>query len=170
MKKSIFIMTVMLLCVFVTSLLLAEQTKKAQVKSNIQAPAKRYPVDVGVVYINTLKCMCEADMEKYVDTMAPYTVQVGLENKSTVRLTVKLEVSWISRYRKMGRKFDIDPRSITLEPRSSHMETIWANNYYDLIKLPDGITAKVSVVSKRYMDINLRNNTKNINQCYYYMY
>lgn len=170
MKKFIFIMTVFMLGAFLSSLVIADQKKKSLPLDKVRAKPRKFVVDVGIVYINATKCMCEEDMKKYVKTMAPYTVEVGLENKSNSRVKVKLEVSWISRYRKMGQKFEIVPRTITLEPKRSHLETIWANNFYDLIKIPDGITAKVTVDSKRFMDTKPGNNTKNIDSCFYYMY
>ena len=114
--------------------------------------------------------MCKANLKRYVKTMAPKTVEVGLENKSNFRVTVKLEVSWISRYRKPGETFKITPRTIVLAPKSSKLEIIYKNTYYDLMQTPDGITAKISIIGKKYKDPNKRNNTKNISECFYYMY
>lgn len=128
------------------------------------------PVDVEVKYINAKDCMCEDNLKRYVKTMSPKTVEVGLQNHSNARVTVKLEVSWISRYRKPGETFSIDPRTIVLEPRSSKLEIIFRNTYYDLMQTPDGITAKIKVTGKRFRDTNPANNTKNIGECYYYMY
>jgi hypothetical protein len=128
------------------------------------------PADVLVSYINATNCMCEKNLKRYVKTMAPKTVEVALENKSNFKVTVKLEVSWVSRYRKPGKTFEITPRTITLDPRSSKLETIFKNTYYDLMQTPNGITAKISIIGKKYRDPNPRNNTKKISECYYYMY
>jgi len=114
--------------------------------------------------------MCEENLKRYVKTMAPKTVQVALKNNAKVRVTVKLEVSWISRYRNPGKIFSITPRTITLEPKSSKLETIFRNTYYDLMQTPDGITATISIIGNRYKDSNPRNNTKKIEECFYYMF
>jgi hypothetical protein len=128
------------------------------------------PVDVELTYINAKDCMCEDNLKRYVKTMAPKTVEVGLQNHSNARITVVLNVSWKSRYRKPCETFSIDPRTIVLEPRSSKLEIIFRNTYYDLMEVPDGITASIKVKGKQFRDIKPENNSKNITQCEYYMY
>ena len=170
MRKSMKVFCVLVAVVLLTSTSIVSSQTQTKTINKVQAKPLKFPADVAVKYINAKNCMCEADLKRYVKTMAPKTVEVGLENKSSHRVTVKLEVSWISRYRKPGETFSITPRTIVLAPKNSKLEIIFKNTYYDLMQTPDGITAKISIVGKRYKDPNKANNTKNIKECFYYMY
>lgn len=169
MKKSFRVFFVLMAVVCLTSLTVASSQTQMKPVNKVQAQLL-LPADVLIKYINAKDCMCEANLKRYVKTMAPKTVEVGLENKSNFRVTIKLEVSWISRYRKPGETFNITPRTIVLAPKSSKLEIIYKNTYYDLMQTPDGITAKISIMGKKYRDPNKANNTKKISECFYYMY
>lgn len=131
----------------------------------------KFTADLKVVAITDSPCLCENDMMRYFDTIAPKNLTVYLHNDSTHTINVKLTVKYFSLSR-VPNAYNTITRNFTMTANQSRSEVIWANTYYDIIRVknPIFLEAKAEITNDNITDSNPANNVYKTDKCEAYVY
>jgi hypothetical protein len=136
-----------------------------------QKLVRKFNADLKVVAIMNSPCLCENDMKRYFDTIAPKNLTVYLHNDSAVSINVKLTVKYFSLSR-VPNSWNTIVRNFSMTANQARSEVIWANTYYDIIraKNPVFLVARADITNTNITDTNLANNVYKTDKCEVYVY
>lgn len=174
LRRNWFIKITMLsaLMIFATANLFPDDPQTTIPNSTVQAKlVRKFNADLKVVAITNSPCLCEVDMKRYFDTIAPKNLTVYLHNDSTVSVDVKLTVKYFSLSR-VPNSYNTIVRNFSMNGNQTRSEVIWANTYYDIIraKNPIFLEATAEITNTNITDTNLSNNTYKTDKCEVYLY
>lgn len=131
----------------------------------------KFNADLKVVAVTDSPCLCENDMMRYFTTIAPKNLTVYLHNDSTHNINVKLTVKYFSLYRTPN-AYNTITRNFSMTANQSRSEVIWANTYYDIIRVgnPYFLEASAEITNANITDSNLSNNVYKTDKCEAYVY
>ncbi len=119
----------------------------------------KFAVDVYIRAISVEQCLCENDLSRNFNALAPKKVAVILYNEHT--RSVKVETT-LTYYNLANKKITIKRISDLPSKRTRWVTFI---NSYKLIKKSSRISAYIRIIDSRYSDKNTSNNKKSIKEC-----
>ena len=174
LRRNLFIkiLALSVLLTLATANLFPDDPQTTIPNATVQAKlVRKFSADLKVVAITNSPCLCENDMKRYFDTIAPKNLTVYLHNDSTVSVDVKLTVKYFSLSR-VPNSWNTIVRNFSMTANQSRSEVIWANTYYDIIRVdnPIFLEASAEITNTNITDTNLTNNVYKTDKCEVYLY
>ncbi|MEN8152820.1 MAG: hypothetical protein ABFR75_02260 [Acidobacteriota bacterium] len=174
MKKGFVKLFIVLICIFAVAFTVSAQKAAKKVEKNaltFNKLALMRTGDVAIVGVTTGPCMCSADLKRYHNAISPKNMSAFIFNKSKFEVKVRVTFKYFSLSRDPG-KWKEFTRDLTIPANSTSMCVVWANNYYDIIRIKGAaqkLFIDVKITSKNVREFNLSDNKWIATDCEYYV-